>query len=575
MWIIEYPISDEPHSEQRGHLLEESKRYIIGRSPRSDFHTEKKKISKVQFVVSFKNHDLVVDNKGKGKFDVNGDYLPNGKCYGFSKRDKEVKDLHFSFQSEPLEFRIRYKRFVLNDRATVEELNSKGVNAEFSLDADQVSHYLIGSDDTMDTIMGIFRRNRHLKLMTREFVESILIHVADLKDDFERNWPEQRDMIVFVVDDNDYERMKDIFAEESSVKIRRVKDPGELASNTAVWKGTGRGFGTFEGLNVSEMTLIYDILRKEAEPPRKQTRRTIRRPIRRPNAISGLQTMMNFDIGDDFKVIKLEDSAKSLDTTLQVVGDSQSEVEEDEIRTNEEDIPTPRKTQFMKVDMTDIEKVQDKSELTTDSRSSELIKLEAETSDSLVKAFQGVKKAKQIDAQQEKSLIESMDKAGTPGVKVVKFKVSEDEIQRGYKVYQPASYGVFSNPEWTNRKEYSRFKKTAFPDGNPITDSTVKGIKMKMAEYKSNCIYGEDGKMSKAEKELLDFNSGLEDLDNEFEVANKKRSGDVLGSRKKFKTNTALFVDSDSIEDDFEPSFRRKLQVVEEDDVPTFRKRRR
>ncbi|VEU22775.1 DEKNAAC103849 [Brettanomyces naardenensis] len=555
MWIIDFP-STLPST----HLLYESKEYIIGRSDRSQFHSDIKKVSKVQFILSFSDHNLLLNNHGKGRFDLNGDFLPNGQKYQFKKTDTEAKDLRFSFRSQHFEFRIYYLPFIINDRPCAEELVSKGFPAESS-QLSNLSHYIIEPDDNLNTIIELCRNNQDIQILTRDTIERILSHIDDLATDFTKYWPIQAAITIYVEDgDEDAIYLENAFKPTSNIEIKIIsKDKvNTLPSNCVLWSKHGKIEG-FEGLIVSGSSLVFDVLKKNLE----------KRSIKRSTAISGLATMMDFGM-DDFTVIKTQggeeqgeeeqslspDGPPASSSRHDLVADSQSEDDEqpasvlpppEKLIDNHSVSPSP--TKFLKIDVSKLDEIQGPA------TGSDSPKDRSSASADLVRAFQEAKKIKEINAERDQS-----PNGETVKCKVTKFKLTEVKLRSGPRVYESTAAGLYSDERWNNRVDYSRFRKKTFVDGNPITDSTMKGIQMKKSNYRSDNL----GQItSQAEDELMDFNAGIGEVDREFEVPSRKRK------------ETALFVEDDQDDnDDFEPSFHSRHRE-EEDDVPTFKRRAR
>lgn len=468
----------------------------------ADFRVDFKKVSKRQFRVTFHDHDLMIDNAGKGLFDLNGDALGSSKVYKFTRFEKVSRALAFS-TSYGFQFTIRYQPFVLNDKPTVDELISRGVAVEYSPSVATCSHYLIKNDMTLSNASKLSQESPHIALITRQFVDEIT-----MEDEFK--WPQQAPTTVYT-------------SEEKSFPAGAIELKPYDGSEGLLW---GAPPSDYNGLTVSDDTKLYDILSGEAgERPRKRRKRAA--------AISNLQTMIDYPM-EDFEVIRTEESE-----THPV----ESEPEEgDSVHVSKENPTT-----FTKVYVSDNE--EDNEPV-------------ANAEDNLVKAFQTVKRVNRENEAADEELIKAETVA-----KVTKFKVTS--VSNRARTF--VSRGL-SNPDWVNRKDYSKFHKTVLPQGNPVTDSTVKGIPMK--SFRPDTA----GRLTEAEKALLRFNDGIDEMDSEFDTTSKKRAASTRRqppARRQApsrRQRSALFVSSD--ED--EPSFKRNQPVSsddEPDEMPRFRRR--
>lgn len=107
-------------------------------------------------------------------------------------------------------------------------------------------------------------------------------------------------------------------------------------------------------------------------------------------------------------------------------------------------------------------------------------------------------------------------------------EVDNPKIYSNYKL----SYG--DNPQWKNRLNYSKFIKSTNGNYNPIMDSTIKTVKFKNSNYKSNIV----------QVNLEQNNDIIQELDDMF-------SNNIPKTRKRKRENK-LFVDSDDNDDNNE-----------------------
>lgn len=609
MWILDYPINDDPNASKKSHLLNEAENCIIGRSVHAQYGTNKKKISKIQFVLSFSEHNLILDNRGKGRFNLNDEYIPNGKCYEFKRDNPIVRDLHFSFRSEPFEFRVYYKPFVISDEDSCQALVSHGFPAEYNDDQQTINYYLLKSTDTLGGLMDLCERNITIHIVTRDFVEQLQSAISDLYKDFKKYWPYETPITVYSIGD----KLHGKFNKVNNVDLYNVEEDeiSRLSWKSCLWNDDDKiqNLEGFKGLLVGRDTIVYDMIwRKEDERKRdvvmiddeeeeeldKPSPKRLKVDRSKSSVFSGLKTMMNFGADDDFEVIKTEEPEKPVpeetnddETNIEPLQSERSESER-----SESSSPSGlKKTEFLKVDVSNLAGIpnsEDNSPKKVASFTKAPLKKLGNQEDSLVHAFQEAKKEKEQQAEQDDALLEKLDSTGKMRAKVTRFKIQAPVgVGRGPRVYQPAAHEYFADPRWANRVDFSRFHKANFLEGNPITDSTVKGIKMHKAQYQS-------GGLSAAEKEMIQFNDGIKDLDQEFEGP---RRG---GKRKRTNTDSGLFVDSDPEEfedlenDAEEPSYHRRnhkrtphsitpnLITIEDssdsdsdDDIPSFKRRAR
>ena len=106
---------------------------------------------------------------------------------------------------------------------------------------------------------------------------------------------------------------------------------------------------------------------------------------------------------------------------------------------------------------------------------------------SLADVFKRTKQMKIEKLAQDEQLVNSIDnKNGTNAVKVKRFVLSINNWENP-KIYTNFKRSFESDPRWENRLNYSKFvKKTNGSDYNPIMDSTIKTVRMKSSNYKSN-----------------------------------------------------------------------------------------
>lgn len=581
MWILEYPNNDFPDDKRKtSHLLVESTPYVIGRSAHAQFHTNKKRISKIQFVISFDNHSLIVDNRGKGKFNLNGEYIPNGKCFKFQPKIKAVRNLQFSFRPEPFEFIIRYEPFVINDDQCVQKLKAQGYPAECSVDSLKISHYLVSSSSTFKDLAEICKsRDDPLIFITQRFIDALILHAKDIWADFVTWWPREKILDIYCFEDD----VTETFAGVSNLHFIRIErgKVADLPKNALLWcKSVMIGGKTFQGLAVNENSIVLDSIKWNAgqfydadtvkQPARTisvDTKESKRRKLDTHLTFSNLPTMANFGGDDDFEVIKTQESQHiETEAPKTFIEDSQSEGDKnkDEENNNAEKDLQPKKTEYLEVDMDQFASSKDVSGLDlTDNNKKTINDNSQDDSDSLLRVFQKAKATKVEQAKKDNELLDSLDKTDPLLAKVRKIKLTEFKGPTGPKRYNSAIHGLFGNSRWSNRIDYSKFRKISFTESNPITDSTVKGIRMKKASYNSDGLVNGGQVTNRGQDEMMNFNSGIKELDKEFQPQTRKRSSMINRWSKRRATKARpsnLFVvddesDEDVVDDREEPAF--------------------
>lgn len=651
MWILEYPDSELSGEEKKTlHLLFESSPYIIGRSAHAQFRTDKKRISKVQLVISFTDHALIVDNRGKGKFNLNGEYIPNGKCFKFQPKIRAVRNLRFSFRPEPFEFSFKYKPLVINHEENVKQLKKEGYPAEYSADLSIVSHYQVPPNVTFRDLAAMCqKREDPLVFITQQFIDALLLHAKDVQTDFRMWWPKEEVLDIYYTEEETYKTLLGNISNLHFVHVENEKIAG-LAKSTLLWSNQETSYKCkFQGLVVCESSKLLNcinwktgnfsdskITKRTATNIIPESRSTKKRKIYSHSALLNLPTMANFggdDDLDDFEVIRTQEPEQEQEvrTTSSPIEEEDKDKDKNEDKGTDNDpnieIPKdknelqPRKTEYLKVDMDVFANSRDVSGLDLIEDSENEIKNQGEdNSDSLLRVFQKAKARKMEQAKKEDELLDSLDKTGTLAVKVRKIKLTGLKRPAGPKRYDSSTRGLFGESKWSNRVDYSKFRKISFTESNPITDSTVKGIKMKKASYNSDGV--SVGQVTnRGEKEMMDFNVGIKELDNEFEPSTRKRPFWINRHSKRRATKpkqSSLFVTGDDsnedeeVDDTEEPIFfssrstqRRNLhsrddlgdepndfrpeankiyevedgddngenEDEDEDDIPTFRKR--
>lgn len=580
MWILEYPNNDFSDDKRKtSHLLLESTPYVIGRSAHAQFHTDKKRISKIQFVISFDHHSLIVDNRGKGKFNLNGEYIPNGKCFEFQPKIKAVRNLQFSFRPEPFEFIIRYEPFAINDDQCVQKLKAQGYPAEYSVDSLKISHYLVSSSSTFKDLAEICKsRNDPLIFITQQFIDALILHAKDIQADFVTWWPREKALDVYYFEED----VTETFARVSNLHFIRIERGkiADLPKNALLWCISDMIGGIrFQGLTVNENSIVLnsikwnagqfddaDIAKQPARTISVDTKKSKRRKLNTHSAFSNLPTMANFGGDDDFEVIKTQESQHiETEAPKTFIEDSQSEEDKsrDEENKDAEIGLQPKKTEYLEVDMDQFASSKDVSGLNLTDNKETINDNCQDNSDSLLRVFQKAKATKVEQAKKDNELLDSLDKTDPLLVKVRKIKLTEFKGPTGPKRYDSAIHGLFGNSRWSNRIDYSKFRKISFTESNPITDSTVKGIRMKKASYNSDGVVNGGQVTNRGQDEMMDFNSGIKELDKEFQPQTRKRSSAINRWSKRRTTKSRpsnLFVvddesDEDLVDDREEPAF--------------------
>ncbi|TID28273.1 hypothetical protein CANINC_002586 [Pichia inconspicua] len=153
--------------------------------------------------------------------------------------------------------------------------------------------------------------------------------------------------------------------------------------------------------------------------------------------------------------------------------------------------------------------------------------------EALVDIFKKTKQMKIERLEKENELIDSMKNSN--GAKVSKFKVVRNVINP--QVYSGHKVMYNNDPKWENRLNYSKFSKiNNNTNYNPILDSTIKTVKFRSSNYKSN----------ERQANLFQNDDMIAEIDTLFESRHRKSDmssrNRELGNRKKEPT---LFVDSD------------------------------
>lgn len=151
--------------------------------------------------------------------------------------------------------------------------------------------------------------------------------------------------------------------------------------------------------------------------------------------------------------------------------------------------------------------------------------------DKLTEIFKKTKQMKiNKDIEDEKLIKSSLNK-----VKIKKIHVNlQSNDKNNPKIYSNYNLSYGNNPQWENRLNYSKFIKSTNGNYNPIMDSTIKTVKFKNSNYKSNEV----------QVNLEQNNDIIQELDAMF-------SNNIPKTRKRRRENR-LFVDSDDNEDDNE-----------------------
>lgn len=159
------------------------------------------------------------------------------------------------------------------------------------------------------------------------------------------------------------------------------------------------------------------------------------------------------------------------------------------------------------------------------------------SNDHLAEVFKKTKQMKMEKISEEEKLLNSIQKKeNDPNViKIKRFQVnlhggSNPKLYSNYRM----AYG--SDPRWENRLNYSKFVKTTNgSDYNPIMDSTIKTVKFKNSNYRSNEL----------QVNLNQNDDIIPELDSMFGDTTTTSAPPVQFSGHKRRRDTMLFVDSD------------------------------
>jgi hypothetical protein len=162
--------------------------------------------------------------------------------------------------------------------------------------------------------------------------------------------------------------------------------------------------------------------------------------------------------------------------------------------------------------------------------------------DGLADIFKKTKQLKMDKLAKQEKIVQSVERKPNSNVRIKKFQVkiqnnSNPQVYSNYKM----SYGV--DPKWENRLNYSKFKKVSNGNNyNPVMDSTIKTIKFKNSNYKSNEL----------QVNLNQNDDMIPELDNIFSndrsgYVNENSNGMPLTTSipRKRRREATLFVESD------------------------------
>lgn len=167
----------------------------------------------------------------------------------------------------------------------------------------------------------------------------------------------------------------------------------------------------------------------------------------------------------------------------------------------------------------------------------------------LAEMFKKTKQMKMDKLSEEEKMVNDVSKQPSNMVKIKKFQVNLQQNGTNPKVYSNYKMSYGSNPKWENRLNYSKFtKSTNGVDYNPIMDSTIKTVKFKNSNYKSNEI----------QVNLDQHDDMIPELDNMFPEENSK----AISTRKRRRENM-LFVDSDDEEEEYQSSRRQSQRQLQ------------
>lgn len=155
----------------------------------------------------------------------------------------------------------------------------------------------------------------------------------------------------------------------------------------------------------------------------------------------------------------------------------------------------------------------------------------------LAEVFKRTKQMKMDKISEDEKLLHTLQGRNNDS-SVVKIKKFQVNLQGGSnpKVYSNFRMAYGSDPRWENRLNYSKFAKTTTgSEYNPIMDSTIKTVKFKNSNYKSNEL----------QVNLNQHDDIIPELDSMFGDGSAAAPPSEQFPSRKRRRETTLFVDSD------------------------------
>lgn len=167
---------------------------------------------------------------------------------------------------------------------------------------------------------------------------------------------------------------------------------------------------------------------------------------------------------------------------------------------------------------------------------------------SLADVFKKTKQMKMERLAQDEELVKCFDKNRLQtNVKVKKFSLSISSSENP-KIYTNYRRSYESDPKWENRLNYSKFvKRTNGSDYNPIMDSTIKTVRLRSSNYKSNemqvNLEQDDDIMPDLDILFDKFKNPTYPLPNR--QINESQISNKINPKKRRREPATLFVESD------------------------------
>ncbi|KAG0690441.1 hypothetical protein C6P40_002934 [Pichia californica] len=524
MWIIDIPLScDEVSDGYRSLVLKRGKTYSLGRSPDNDLHVNLKKVSRLQMNMKvLDDNTLEISNVGQATwFDNEKRELKGGHETTFFLTKDNILKLKSSFW--------KFKIFIINDFQI-----SKSLNDEIGCDFFDVSDNLEYDFINLNGIIGKIKQlsqwidkmkkkewnvNGKLNIYITPQIETQVVNLDDDMTDNETN------------DENVEEEKK------SPIEEKEIDDDLVMFENEEKLKSKMENEITKKpSIDIPEVAPFYSQLsnRKSVRSKKSQLTRMF-------DEIDDLEDLETYTSQATQKALSQTTQNKPLNSTnipktFNLIQEEEEKEEEEPSQLldisrlslkrtipTENDTPSKKLKPLLELRNEENKNKLDKPDGIIKENSSLNFTSKNNGPNKLAEIFKKTKQIKIDKILADEKLINSP----LNSVKIKKFQLNlQPKNTINPKVYSNYNLSFGDNPQWENRLNYSKFMKST-SGYNPIMDSTIKTVKFKNSNYKSNEV----------QVNLEQNNDMIPELDVMF-------PSESHNTRKRRREQT-LFVDSD------------------------------